>query len=63
MNNLFLGGSIFVAMGLAAGATVQTAEPKLNPQQYAQDLAKWRAGQEADLKADEGFLSVAGLSG
>jgi len=61
MNNLFLGGSIFVAMGLAAAATVQTAEPKLNPQQYAQDLAKWRAGQEADLKADEGFLSVAGL--
>jgi uncharacterized protein (DUF1684 family) len=46
-----------IAFGLAGSAIGQTGGAK----EYVFELAKWRQSQEDELKADEGFLSVAGL--
>jgi uncharacterized protein (DUF1684 family) len=60
MGNLKLGGTALVLSGIALCAFTmgQTSESKMS---YADELAKWRQTQEKDLKANEGWLSVAGL--
>ncbi len=59
MNHLFLVGCLLGCAALAsAGIQQGTAKAK---ETYSAELAKWRKQQEVDLKADEGFLSVAGL--
>ena len=40
---------------LAAGAL------SVEPGAYDREISKWRAGREADLKADDGWLTLAGL--
>ncbi len=59
MKNVISAGSALVVLGLTLGASVmgQTADSK----EYSTSVATWRAQQEADLKASEGWLSVAGL--
>lgn len=45
---------------MAAGAA-QTTQTQISHKAYAADLSKWRTEEGDGLKADEGFLSVAGL--
>jgi len=54
MGNLL---AAFMAVGLAGSAFAQNGDAKA----YATELAKWRQSQEDELRADGGFLSVAGL--
>jgi len=61
MNHLFLSGCTIALFGLAAAVIGQNAHQKATNAEYAANLSKWRKEQEAGLKADEGFLSVAGL--
>ncbi len=54
-------GTLMLAVGLLAWAPAATVKAQLPSTGYQAELLKWRQQQEADLKADEGFLSVAGL--
>jgi len=59
MSNVVLGSGALIVLGLCLGASSmgQTVDSK----SYAAELAKWQKEQTAELTADGGFLSVAGL--
>src|SRR5262245_6465706 len=49
-------GILAAGLGAAAAATADEGES------YAQEIARWRRQREAELKADDGWLTVCGLS-
>lgn len=53
--------TLALASGLATAAVLAQSRPAARAVPAADDLAKWRAGQEAKLRAPEGYLSIAGL--
>src|SRR5438105_3042766 len=53
--------AILLTMAMVAPAMAQTAEPKIEKQAYTDQIEQWRKSQEASLKAERGWLSVAGL--
>ncbi|HEV2199675.1 MAG TPA: DUF1684 domain-containing protein [Bryobacteraceae bacterium] len=45
-----------------ASASVDSKSGASSPAAYAASIAQWRAGEEAQLKADDGWLTVVGLT-
>jgi uncharacterized protein (DUF1684 family) len=56
------GSSLTLALGLFTLGTVAAASaPAATPANYRDEIRKYRASREAELKADDGWLTVAGL--
>jgi uncharacterized protein (DUF1684 family) len=60
MPKLMLAVLLTSLMLLAADASTPTGAS--SPAAYAASIAQWRAGEEAHLKADDGWLTVVGLT-